>query len=74
MPKRELFDCSVLFIHSTEHAIGVSEDGGATTIWFPKSVCEYDKNSFGDPITKKDGTFELTVPVSWASQKGLAGA
>lgn len=66
MPRPKLFDASFMFIRETEKAICVTEDGGKTEHWLPKSQIEYD--------LRADNSVEVTMPIWLASEKGLAGA
>ncbi len=42
MPKPSIFEITVELHRSTDKAIQVSEDGGATLVWLPKSQIEYE--------------------------------
>lgn len=63
MPKKELYDASFEFVAETERAILVTEDGGKTKHWLPKSQIEYEQ--------KADGSVEVTMPVWLATEKGI---
>jgi hypothetical protein len=63
MPKTQLYDASFEFVRETERAICVTEDGGKTEIWLPKSQIEYD--------ILRDGSVEVTMPVWLATEKKL---
>lgn len=66
MPKREVTDVEgLLFMEEREKAICVSEDGGKTKIWLPKSQIEYED--------KGSGLVNITIPLWLASEKKLAG-
>lgn len=65
MPPKQLFDASFTLVAETDLAILVTEDGGKTKHWLPKSQIEYE-------ITGE--SVEVTLPVWLAREKGLAGA
>lgn len=66
MPKRELFDAEFSFVAETDKAILVTEDGGKTEVWLPKSQIEYTLGA-NDMVS-------VTMPLWLASEKGFAGA
>ncbi len=43
--KSDLIDISCKLIAETDRAFLVSDDGGKTKHWVPKSQCEYDEDS-----------------------------
>jgi len=63
MPKRELYDAAFELFAETDKAILISEDGGKTKIWLPKSQIEFEK--------KPDGSVEVTMPIWLAREKEL---
>jgi hypothetical protein len=65
MPKRELYDdfvCSKLA--ETPRAILVSDDGGKTKHWLPKSQIEFE-------IDPRTGVCTVTAPIWLLQDKGL---
>lgn len=64
MPRRSVVDATLEFIRETDKAICVTEDGGTTQIWLPKSQIEYEV--LGTVV-------EVTLPLWLASEKKLAG-
>jgi hypothetical protein len=64
---KEIFDITVEYIFSTEKAIKYSD--GNTEFWVPKSLMGDD----GDIQVEAnpDGSFTLTAPVRWLTEKGL---
>jgi hypothetical protein len=65
MPHKQLHDASFEFIRETPKAICVSEDGGKTEHWLPKSQIEY--------YILDDGSVDVTMPLWLAQEKKLAG-
>jgi hypothetical protein len=65
MAKRELWDATFTLVAETEKAILVTEDGGKTKSWLPKSQIEYDKVG--------ETGVEVTMPIWLAKEKGFAG-
>lgn len=61
--KSEIVDLSLEFLRDTEKAIQVTEDGGKTTQWLPKSQIEYD--------LKEDGSVEVQLPRWLYEEKGF---
>lgn len=51
-------------------AILVSEDGGKTKIWLPKSQIEWERKNKDNIL---DGTITVTLPVWLAREKKFAG-
>lgn len=62
MPKKELYDASFEFVAETDRAILVTEDGGKTKHWLPKSQIEYEV---------KGQLVDVTMPVWLATEKGI---
>lgn len=62
MPK-ELYDASFELYGETEKAIRVSDDGGETFHWLPKSQIEYEM--------KQGQVVEVTMPAWLAKEKGI---
>lgn len=63
MGKKELYDASFQLLTETERAILVSDDGGETKHWLPKSQIEYE--------TRDNGIVEVTLPLWLAREKGI---
>ena len=63
MPKRELYDAAFELHAETDKAILVSDNGGKTKVWLPKSQIEFEK--------KADGSVEVTMPVWLAKEKEI---
>jgi hypothetical protein len=64
MPPKQLFDGSFTLLRETEKAILVTEDGGKTKAWLPKSQIEYEV---------RGTTVEVTMPLWLAKEKEFAG-
>lgn len=60
---KELYDGSFELLRETELAIHVTDDGGKTKHWLPKSQVQYEK--------KQDGSYEVTMPRWLAIDKGI---
>lgn len=65
MSKKQLFDAEFEFVRETPAALCVTEDGGKTQIWLPKSQIEYVQNG---------ALVEVTMPIWLAREKSIAGA
>lgn len=65
MSKKSLYDASFEFVRETAAAICVTEDGGKTNIWLPKSQIEYEQ---------KGAAVEVTMPLWLAQEKKVSGA
>lgn len=63
MGRRELYDAAFELHAETEKAILVSDDGGKTKHWLPKSQIEFEK--------RDDGSVEVTMPVWLAEEKEI---
>lgn len=63
MSKSQLFDGAFELLRETEKAILVSDDGGKTQHWLPKSQIEFEM--------KGTRTVEVTMPVWLAKEKGI---
>jgi hypothetical protein len=59
----EIVDASLEFLGETEKAIKVSEDGGKTIHWLPKSQIEFE--------IKPDGSVECQLPRWLYEEKGF---
>lgn len=64
MPPKQLFDGSFTLLRETEKAILVTEDGGKTKVWLPKSQIEYEI---------RGSSVEVTMPLWLAKEKEFAG-
>lgn len=62
MMKNSLIDLAAKIVHETDKAYLF--DFGDKKAWVPKSVVEVEK--------VRDGTVVVTMPASWAEEKGLA--
>jgi len=56
--RSDLIDIACELLHETDKAYLISEDGGETKIWVPKSMSEFDHGI-------------LTLPEWLATEKGL---
>lgn len=63
MPPRQLYDASFEFLHETDSAILVTDDGGKTKHWLPKSQIEFERLD--------NGLVEVTMPTWLAREKGI---
>ena len=61
--KSDLVDVMVKIHHETDLAVLVSDDGGRTRVWLPKSAIEIDR--------RLEGYAEITLPEKLAYQKAL---
>lgn len=59
----KLYDASFALLAETDKAIKVSDDGGKTEHWLPKSQIEYDE--------RPGGIVEVTMPYWLAKEKGI---
>lgn len=62
MSKSQLYDASFEFLHETPSAILVTDDGGKTKHWLPKSQIEYET---------RGNVVEVTMPQWLAKEKGI---
>lgn len=68
MPSREIFDITVEYVFATDKAVKYSD--GKKEFWVPKSAMNED-NGYIQVEKNNDGTFTLTAPVGWLTEKGL---
>lgn len=61
--KTEIVDLSLEFLRETDKAIQVTEDGGKTSQWLPKSQIEFE--------LKTDGSVEVQLPRWLYEEKGF---
>ncbi len=61
--KKELWDGAIELKHETEKAYLIN-DGGDEDHWIPKAQCELGPK-------QRDGTYEITMPMWLAKEKGL---
>jgi hypothetical protein len=59
---KTLYDASFVFLAETDRAVKVTEDGGKTEHWLPKSQIEYEI---------RGSLVEVTMPVWLAKEKGI---
>lgn len=63
MPKSQLYEASFELLAETDLAILVSDDGGTTKHWLPKSQIEFEK--------LPSGLVEVTIPRWLAIEKEI---
>lgn len=59
---KQLYDATFEFLEERPLAICVTEDGGKTKVWLPKSQIEY---------VQRGAVVEVTMPIWLAKEKGI---